>query len=76
MRLLISTLLMVVTTSAFAQQQPQPTVQEQLYTACGNTNTQLAKMIDTANVQLTKLTDDLSKAQARIKELEKPEEKK
>jgi hypothetical protein len=70
LRHLVIALALFAVSPAFAQQGPQPTVQEQLYTACGNTNTQLAKMIDTANVQLAKQTDDLAKAQARIKELE------
>ncbi len=72
----IAALLLPLTTSAFAQQQSPPTVQEQLYAACGNTNMQLAKIIDTANVQLNKQATDLAKAEARIKELESKQEEK
>lgn len=61
---------MLIASPAFAQQ-PQPTVQEQLYTVCGNTNTQLAKMIDAANAQIADLKKQLDAAIAKGKQEEK-----
>ena len=79
MRFFLTAALLLFASAAVAQQQPQ-TVQEQLYTACGNTNSQLAKMLDAGNARLVQLSEELAKAQARVKELEsekaKQEEKK
>lgn len=50
-------------------QQTQPSTQDQLYASCGQTNKQLAKMLDVANTQVADMKKQLE-AKA------KPEEKK
>lgn len=75
MRKIIIIGLLLFATPALAQQQTPP-VQDQLYSACSATNMQLAKMADAASAQTKQLSDDLAKAQARIKELESKQEEK
>lgn len=53
----------VLVASATAQaQQSQPTVQDQLYAACGQTNQQLAKMLNATNAQMAELRKQLDAA--------------
>ena len=72
MRLLIAALFALLAIPAFAQQ--QLSVQDQLYAACGQTNTQLAKMLDGANGKIADLTKQLEAA-VKAKQSEKPEGK-
>mgnify|MGYP001562945755 CR=1 FL=1 len=78
MRFAIAALMLIISTSAFAQQQPlDPAF---LHRAISALQAQRNQSMDTAAVSEARaagLADELAKAQARIKELEKkPEEKK
>ena len=70
--IVICTAIVLVMSSALAQQQPAQSVQDQLVTVYVNLNSNLAKQLDVANAQIADLTKKLADETAKC-EPKKPD---
>jgi hypothetical protein len=68
--ILILTAILLMSMEAHAQQQPDPAVLQRLLASTQAQRNQFLDALTAASVRVEVLTDDLTKAQARIKELE------